>query len=557
MTRTEGYKKREIFFLAIAILVFSGLIWYFSYRWLLSIEANQTIMLVVPIVFFVFSALGLVLIYNLLRLYIYKQKGVKGYKLRGKITVYFILTILVSILVFAGLMFYLIFLIESTFIEEERKISTSLLNDYKIMFNYYQKHFEENLLSRTNDLNSFPVILKIKKTNLILEKNNSTLKIPEIVSNFSHFNFFYSIRGNVFYSEYVKGVAFISQNSAYYGENIPLPLDEAIPAMKKNEEMLEKIKKLRNLIFPVSLISVIILSIPILFAAFYVGLFAARNITVPVEKLLKGTLYLSKNLNYRVKVNSRDELEDLANNFNLMAENLKEAYQKIKRIERIEVWQEVARKLAHEIKNPLTPIKLSAERLLLTYTKNRENFENIFDKTLTTIIEETKRIENLVNEFSKFLRLPPLNIQKQNIIEVILEVKDFFSNAYPEINFIIKNEFDEFILEFDKEKIKQVLYNLVKNAVEATQEKKIIIGTELKDNNFRVYVKDFGKGIDSEIEEQIFKPYFTTKNDGNGIGLALSERIIAEHNGQLDFINDEIGVTFYFELPLKGDEGER
>jgi len=554
LTRTESYKKREIFFLTLAILIFSGLIWYFSYKWLLSIEANETILLVVPIVFFIFSALGVILVYNLLRLYIYKQKGVKGYKLRGKITVYFIVTILISILVFAGLMFYLIFLIESTFIEEERKISTTLLNDYKIMFNYYQKHFEQNLLSKTNNLNDFPVILRIKKTNLVLEKNESDIKIPEIISNISYKDFFYSIRGNVFYTEHIKGVAFISQKNAFYGENIPLPLNEAIPAMKKNEEMLEKIKKLRNLIFPVSLISVIILSIPILFGAFYIGLFAARNITIPVEKLLKGTIYLSKNLNYRVKVNSKDELEDLANNFNIMAENLKEAYQKIKRIERIEAWQEVARKLAHEIKNPLTPIKLSAERLLIT--KDKENFNGIFDKTLTTIIEETKRIENLINEFSKFLRLPPLNIEKHDIIKVISEVKDFFSNAYPDIEFVFNSDYDSFLIEFDREKIKQVLFNLVKNAVEATIEKKIILGVELKENNLRVYVKDFGKGIDSNIEEQIFKPYFTTKSEGNGIGLALSERIIAEHNGKLDFINDDVGVTFYFELPSEGVKSE-
>ncbi len=554
MTRIESYKKREIFFLILAIFVFSGLTWHYSYKWLLSIQANQTIMIIVPIVFFIFSALGVILIYNLLRLYIYKQKGIKGYKLRAKITIYFIATILVSILVFAGLMFYLIFLIESTFIEEERKISTTLLNDYKIMFNYYQKHFEENLLARTNNLDSFPIVLRIKKTNLVLEKNESKINIPQIISNFSHKDFFYSIRGNVFYSETIKGIAFITQQNLYYGENIPLPLDEAIPAMKKNEEMLEKIKNLRNLIFPVSLISVIILSIPILFGAFYIGLFAAKNITIPVEKLLKGTIYLSKNLNYRVKVNSKDELEDLANNFNLMAENLKEAYQKIKRIERIEAWQEVARKLAHEIKNPLTPIKLSAERLLIT--KNKENFANIFDKTLNTIIEETKRIENLINEFSQFLRLPPFSFQRQNIIEVLIEVKDFFSNAYPDIEFVFNNKYNEFFLEFDKEKIKQVLFNLVKNAVEATIEKKIVISTEIKDNNFRVYVKDFGKGIDPNIEEQIFKPYFTTKKEGSGIGLALSDRIIAEHNGKIDFINDEVGVTFYFELPLGGITNE-
>ncbi len=554
MTKTEGYKKREIFLLSVAFLIFSGLSSFFSYQWLVSIEANLTIKMIVPFVFFIFSGLGVILLYNLLRLYLYKSKGIKGYKLRAKITVYFILTIFISILVFSGLMFYLIFLLESTFIEEERKISNNLLSDYKIMFDHYQKHFEENLLARTNNINSFPIALKVRKDALILEKNLTSFEIPKEFSNFNAKSFFYSMEGKVFYSEQIKGVAFVSQKNYYYGEEIPLPLDSAIPAMRKNENQLEKIKKLRGLIFPVSLISVLILSIPILFAAFYVGLRAAKNITTPVEKLLKGTLYLSKNLNYRVNVNSKDELEDLANNFNRMADDLKNAYQRIKRIERMEAWQEVAKKLAHEIKNPLTPIKLSAERLLLSYSKNMENFDKILNNTLNTIIEETKRIENLVNEFSQFVRLPPVNIQRNDIISVIIEVRDFFSSAYQNISFEIINEFNEFIVEFDREKIKQVLFNIVKNAVESTlensKEKRIIISTEKRERYFRISVKDFGEGIKPEQEDNIFKPYFTTKSQGSGIGLALSERIISEHNGEIDFYNDGNGVVFYFELPI-------
>ncbi len=555
MTRIDSLKKRELLLIFLISAILSGTICYFSYKWLVSLGANLTLKVIVPSIFLIFTTLGVILIYNLVRLFVYRKKGVRGYKLRGKITSYFLLTILPSIIVFASLMFYLIFLLESTFIEEERKISFSLLNNYKKMFNFYQKHFEEILLSRKDLPDNSQLIFKVKNSNLVVIKNEAFIKIPENLSNVKISEVFYTTGGEVFYSKYFNGFAFVTQKNFYYGEKIPLPLNEAMPALRKNEETIERIRKLRTLIFPVSLLSVLILSIPILLATFYISLYAARSITIPVEKLVRGTILFSKNLDYRVRVKSDDELEDLAENFNKMAESLKEAYQKIKRIERIEAWQEVAKKLAHEIKNPLTPIKLSVERLLLAYEKKVENFNEILEKTVLTISGETKKIENLVNEFSKFLRLPPPQLERNDIIKSILEIKYLFVNAYPEINFEFSLPFESFFLVYDKEKIKQVLFNLIKNAVEATEEEKRIIVTAKVNNDFlRVHVRDFGKGISPEIEEQIFKPYFTTKKDGSGIGLALSERIISEHNGNIGFIKEEKGKSFFFELPLKGDE---
>ncbi|MGC8765635.1 MAG: ATP-binding protein [Brevinematia bacterium] len=553
LTRIDSPKKRDIFFVSLSIIILSGLVCYFSYQWLISIEANLTLKVVVPLIFSIFTTLGVILVYNLSKLFLYRKKGIRGYKLRGKITLYFLVTIILSILVFSSLIFYVIFLLESTFIEEERKISASLMNNYRIMFDFYQKDFEKNLLAKSNELNTFPLIMKIKNSNLVLAKNYTHIEIPQIISNIDISTTFYSLRGEVFYSKEFSGFAFITQKNIFYGEIIPLPLNEAIPALRRNEETINKIKKLRTLILPVSLISILILSIPILLATFYVSLYAAKSITIPVEKILKGTILLTKNLDYRVAVKSGDELEDLAENFNKMAESLKEAYQKIKRIERIEAWQEVAKKLAHEIKNPLTPIKLSIERLTLAREKNADNFDEIFNKTVFTIIEETKKIENLVNEFSKFLRLPPLKIEENDIIKSIMDVRSTFLTAYPEINFELYLPLEKFLIKYDEEKIKQVLFNLIKNAVEVTgDEKKIIIGAKLEKEFFKVYVRDFGTGIPKEMDDQIFKPYFTTKKEGSGIGLALSERIISEHNGNIGFIREDKGTTFFFELPLGG-----
>ena len=562
MTRINPFRKRDFVFLFFLIFIFGGIVCFFSYRWLVSIEANPTIRYLVPAVFGVFTGLGVILVYNLTKLFLYRKKGVKGYKLRGRIATYFLVTIVLAIIVFSSLMFYLIFLIEATFIEEEKKISELLLSNYKTMFEHYQKNFEENLLLRKDDLINFPIVVKIKNSNLIVfDKLNEKRKI---ISNTDVSIFFYSLSGKVFYSEKFENYAFIQNDEKYYGEKIPLPLNQAIPSLRNIENDMVKLKKLRGLIFPVSLFSILILAIPLLLTTFYVSVFAAKNITIPVEKILKGTILLTKNLDYRVKVDSKDELEDLAENFNKMAESLKDAYQKIKRIERIEAWKEVAKKLAHEIKNPLTPIRLSTERLILAYEKGSDNFKDILDKTAFTIIEESKKIENLLNEFSKFLRLPPLKLEDGDIVSTIMEVKNFFENAYENICFELELPFENFILTYDKEKIKQVLFNLIKNSIEAIEkERRIIIGCNVFNNFLEVYVRDFGKGIPKEAEEQIFKPYFTTKQGGNGIGLALSERIISEHEGNIGFLNQEKGVKFFFQIPitkekifLKGNEDE-
>jgi nitrogen fixation/metabolism regulation signal transduction histidine kinase len=216
----------------------------------------------------------------------------------------------------------------------------------------------------------------------------------------------------------------------------------------------------------------------------------------------------------------------------------------------------MAKRLAHEVKNPLTPIKLSAERLSYSYETKPAEFPEILAKTTATIINETKRLENLVNEFSKFARLPSPKFEHKDILRTLTEVIEFFANAFPD--FQIKKEFEgsengKFYLQYDESQIKQVIINIMNNAMDACAgcEKSVTVKTFREEDKFALSFRDRGKGIPPEAQDKIFEPYFTTKPHGSGIGLAIAERIMLEHGGNIWFESGDTGTVFYLEFPLK------
>ncbi len=173
------------------------------------------------------------------------------------------------------------------------------------------------------------------------------------------------------------------------------------------------------------------------------------------------------------------------------------------------------------------------------------------NKTTSTIINETKRLEKLVNEFSQFARLPNPKLENRDIIILLNELADFFQNAYPAFTINRNINLKDFFLNFDESQIKQVIINLVNNAVESSveSEKQITLSGYSSENNFIISISDKGKGIPLEIQDKIFEPYFTTKEHGSGIGLAIAERIILEHNGNIWFETGDKETTFYIQLP--------
>ncbi|MBI4822702.1 MAG: HAMP domain-containing protein [Nitrospirae bacterium] len=220
--------------------------------------------------------------------------------------------------------------------------------------------------------------------------------------------------------------------------------------------------------------------------------------------------------------------------------------------QRVLAWQEVARRIAHEIKNPLTPIRLSTERMLKKWLEKDKDFSQIFERSTNTIIKEVEGLKRLVDEFSRFGKMPEIKKHPSRIKPVIEEVASLY-RAYKNLSITIEG--NDAIAEVDVEQFKRVFMNLFDNAVSAMEEGgniRVMVKTDYAENRLHLDVADDGPGIKDEDKERLFLPYFSTKKHGTGLGLAIADRIIAEHGGSIRVSdNKPHGSVFIVELPIK------
>ena len=226
----------------------------------------------------------------------------------------------------------------------------------------------------------------------------------------------------------------------------------------------------------------------------------------------------------------------------------------IQKVQRMEAWREVARRIAHEIKNPLTPIRLSAQRLRKRYEHLLEGNGAVFDKCTSTIIKQVEELKNLVDEFSNFARLPTAKLAPNDLNQVVKEALFLFKEGHKDLEFRFDKQGDLPLLELDREQIKRVLINLLDNAVAVVGEGgRIEISTEYDPSLGIVHleVADNGCGMSPEVRENIFEPYFSTKKDGTGLGLAIVSAIVSDHRGYIRVRpNEPTGTRFIIELPV-------
>jgi two-component system, NtrC family, nitrogen regulation sensor histidine kinase NtrY len=248
------------------------------------------------------------------------------------------------------------------------------------------------------------------------------------------------------------------------------------------------------------------------------------------------------------------DMEVLNRNFNLMIDQLKFQQEKLIINERHEAWESLARKLAHEIKNPLTPIQLTIDRLKSKYSEKIEDHEkDDFSKSLKIIGKQIKQIENLVNEFSDFARMPKPILKDNNLLPIIKDNINLISELDGNIKIDLKTNKPEIILNSDSEQLSRVFFNLIKNSIESIQDKKVVnvnlvgkIDIILDDSgdHISLTIIDNGLGFEmfSDNIKDILNPYFTTKKKGTGLGLAIVNKTINEHNGKIDFTSIEDGA---------------
>jgi len=230
----------------------------------------------------------------------------------------------------------------------------------------------------------------------------------------------------------------------------------------------------------------------------------------------------------------------------------------IQKVQRMEAWREVARRIAHEIKNPLTPIQLSAERLRKRYAQMLEGDGGILDKCTTTIIHQVDALKNLVNEFSQFARLPSAQLASQDLNDIVNDALVLFKEGHHGIHFQFHNGVIP-RLELDREQIKRVLINLLDNAVAAVEDRgeiKLTTSYDSEREAVTLEVADDGCGMAPEIRTKIFEPYFSTKDNGTGLGLTIVSQIIEDHRGYIRALpNDPRGTKFTIELPVLEEAG--
>jgi len=236
----------------------------------------------------------------------------------------------------------------------------------------------------------------------------------------------------------------------------------------------------------------------------------------------------------------------------------------IHRLQRAQAWREVARRIAHEIKNPLTPIQLSAERIQRKYAGEVSD-DVALEQSTTTIINEVQRLKEMVSEFSQFAKIPESNPQLNDLNNITNETIKLYEDNMP-TRISISAELADDIPKtpLDREQIRRVIINLIDNSISSIEKKgtlsrifkqgEIIVRTRFNDELkiISLEIEDNGTGISPEISDQLFEPYTTTKEHGTGLGLSIVRQTIADHNGYTRFQNlDSGGVCFTIELPLK------
>jgi len=340
--------------------------------------------------------------------------------------------------------------------------------------------------------------------------------------------------------------------------------NKIINYIESTEGAAAEYKSLRNNISKLQIkffVVFVIVSLLLLLATAWVGFVFAVYLVKPISSLLEATEQVKKgDLTARVKQGHvNDEMATLARAFNRMTEQLGRQRDELISAQRRVAWADVARRIAHEIKNPLTPIQLAAERLKKKYSAQVEDQET-FDRYVNTIARNASSIGGMVDEFANFARIPAPVFESNNMCEIVEDIIFAREGIVKGIEFEKSISKQPIIMNCDAGQITQVLTNLIKNSEESIMERKAvdkklekgIIKVKISKvmNKCGISIKDNGKGFASEIKERITEPYVTTKSKGTGLGLAIVKKIVEDHGGTVEFKNVSGGACVYLSFPL-------
>ena len=587
-----AFIKRNIFLIVIFIFTLTvGFVTFLTFIEKSFIKLNEFNLQILLIVDLALLILFFLLIFLDIKKSLKQDISVKGSLANRKyITFFSLFTLIPSILISVFSLFLFSFALEKYF---DKKITVAVNNSYEIAKSYVEdvrNKIESDILLVSLDLNKSVNIFyeNPKRFMNILNTQKLVREIDEIYLIDSNGNLIISssldnkysppdqralemvfnqdkplkiintpknssaaiIKLNQYVDTYLYVVKFLDQKISNYLKES----EEALDFYYVVESQSSGIK------YSFALIYIIVVAL-LLFLSITIAIRFSSRFFLSINNLISASEDIGKGkLDVKVpEIKTDKELEILIKNFNSMIDRLKTQQDKLLLTERHEAWENVARKLAHEIKNPLTPIQLTIDQLKSKYIeKLPENEKSKYDEYLKTIYKQIKQIENLVNEFSDFARMPKPILKKNNLYDLINSnisiLKNINSNIL--IKVIGKNEI---FINCDSEQINRVFFNLIKNSIESINEKsqksddfKGIINIELFKNNdyIKVIIIDNGIGFPNKNIEDITKPYFTTKKNGTGLGLPIVNKIINDHNGKMSFLKNKDGAKIEINLPI-------
>ena len=587
-----AFIKRNLFIIIIFLLtVFLSFITFLTFIDRSFIELNEQNLQLVLVVNIVFLLLFFVLIFIDINNSIRNNINVRGSVANRKYIISFgLFTLIPSLLIAVFSLFIFSFALEKYF---DKKITTAVNNSYEIAKNYVDEKrnkIQSEIVLIAFDLNKYHNIYKsdpdrfkafLNTQNLIRDIDQLYLinSAGELIISANDFKYIKIedraiemvksddrplkiinapenrsaavIRLQNFEDTFLYVVKSLDKNISNY----LIESEEAVNFYYTVENQSLGIRISFAIIY-ISLVTLLLflsISIAIRFSSrFFISI---NNLITASERIGKG------NLDVKVPELKADrEMELLNKNFNSMIEKLKNQQDKLLSNERHEAWETVARKMAHEIKNPLTPIQLTIDNLNSKYLPDLTGEKkDKYQAQLKTILKQIKQIENLINEFSDIARMPKPHIKRNDLIKVLDENIELLKKIDSSINFNINNKIGKKILiNFDNEQFNRLFFNLIKNSIESIHEKYKKTNESLKNidieiNQRRDYITvnltDTGEGFKNIKTKDIIKPYYTTKEKGTGLGLSIVDKIINDHNGSIKFLNTSNGAKVQIILP--------
>jgi nitrogen fixation/metabolism regulation signal transduction histidine kinase len=339
--------------------------------------------------------------------------------------------------------------------------------------------------------------------------------------------------------------------------NLGAGFDRSLTMIENEKLRFDMINSLQIKIKPLLVLYYGVFFFPSLLMTLIIAISFTHRITQPILELTEATRQVAAG-DFKVHIITRrhDELGLLIRSFNTMVQDLESFKTSLLKAEKISAWQSMAEQLAHEIKNPLTPIKLSAERVLRRWRNSPERIGEILETSMLAIIQETDNLSTLLTEFRTLSRPLEPSQSWTKLGELTEEIIAPYSSSHPKVRFNAAYVDRDVSVKIERHRLTQVLTNLIINGIDAmngtgTIEIRTDIVKKRESQYCRLSIRDTGKGIAEQEKSQIFTPYFTTKASGTGLGLPIVERIVQDHGGTIWFNSAEaVGTTFFIDLPV-------